>query len=292
MAVVTEQQKAGGQALSPTDRQPSVVIVPERGWVSINLRELWAFRDLLFFMTWRDISVRYKQTLLGVSWAIIQPLFSTLVFSLFFGKFAKVSSDGIPYPIFAYVAQLPWQYFSSALSGSANSLVGSSTIITKTYFPRMIIPLAAVITPLFDFGIAFLFLFVLMPIYHVTPTWNILWLPLFMVLTVMTALGVGLWLSAMNVQYRDIKYAIGFLLQLWMFASPVVYSTTIIPPEYRILYGLNPLAGVISGFRWAVLGTNTGPDYLMFVSVAVAVVILVSGAFYFRRMEKNFADLI
>lgn len=292
MAVLTEQKQADSQIVAQDTRKPTVVIVPEKGWMSINLRELWAFRDLLFFMSWRDISVRYKQTLLGVAWAIIQPLFSTIVFSLFFGRLAKVGSDGIPYPIFAYAAQLPWQYFSSALSGSANSLVGSATIITKTYFPRMTIPLAAVITPLFDFVIAFAFIFVMMPIYHVTPTWNVVWLPLFMVLAFMTALGVGLWLAAMNVQYRDIKYAIGFLLQLWMFASPVVYSTTLVPEQWRIVYGLNPMAGVISGFRWALLGTNTGPDNMMFVSVGVALLILVSGAFYFRRMEKNFADMI
>jgi len=292
MAVLTEQKQAGNQVVAQDTRQPTVVIVPEKGWMPIDLRELWAFRDLLFFMSWRDISVRYKQTILGVAWAIIQPFFSMVVFSLFFGRLAKVPSDGIPYPIFSYAAVLPWGYFSAALGGAANSLVGSSTLISKTYFPRMTIPLAAVITPLFDFVIAFLFLIVLMIFYRITPTWNVIWLPFLLLLSVITALGVGLWLSAMNVQYRDIKYAIGFLLQLWMFASPVVYSTTLVPTQWRIIYGLNPMAGVISGFRWALLGTNTGPDYMMFVSVMVALLILISGAFYFRRMEKNFADMI
>jgi len=292
MAVLTEKTKTAEPVLQPGQRQPTVVIVPQRGWISLNLGEIWAFRDLLFFMTWRDISVRYKQTVLGVAWAIIQPLISTFVFSVFFGALAKIGSDGVPYPIFNYVAQLPWGYFSTALGSAANSLVGSSTIITKTYFPRMIIPLSAVITPLFDFMIAFLILILLMPIYHITPTWNILWLPLLMLLAVITALGVGLWLSAMNVEYRDIRYAIGFLLQVWMFASPVAYSTTLLPPQWRVIYGLNPMAGVISGFRWAILGTQTGPDAMMAVSVIVSILILVSGAFYFRRMEKNFADMI
>jgi len=292
MSVLTEQKEAVDQVFGPVERQPTVVIVPEHGWISLNLSELWAFRDLMLFMTWRDITVRYKQTLLGVAWAIIQPFFSMIVFSLFFGRLAKVPSDGIPYPIFSYAALLPWQYFSSALSSSANSLVGSSAIISKTYFPRMIIPLAAIITPLFDFFIAFLFLLLMMVFYHITPTWNVLWLPFLLMLASITALGVGFWLSAMNVRYRDVRYAIGFLMQLWMFASPVVYSTTLVPSGWRVLYGLNPMSGVISGFRWALLGTNTAPDFMTIASVAVAFMILISGAFYFRRMEKDFADMI
>jgi lipopolysaccharide transport system permease protein len=292
MTVLTDQQKTSDGPHIPVEDLPSVVIEPERGWVSLNLKELWAFRDLLFFLSWRDISVRYKQTLLGVAWAIIQPFLSMIVFSVFFGRLAKVGSDGFPYPLFSYAALLPWQYFSSALSGAANSMVGNSAIVTKTYFPRMIVPLAAVITPLFDFMISFVFLLILMAFYQVAPTWNILWLPLFTLLAMVSALGIGLWLSAMNVQYRDIKYAMGFLIQLWMFASPVAYSTTVVPEEWRIVYGLNPMAGVISSFRWAILGANTGPDAMTFVSVGVSVLLLISGAYYFRRMEKSFADMI
>jgi homopolymeric O-antigen transport system permease protein len=292
MAILTDQKTAAEPVLEPVRDQSIIVIEPQTGWVSINLREIWAFRDLLFFLAWRDISVRYKQTILGIAWAIIQPFFSMIVFSLFFGRLAKVPSDGLPYPLFSYAALLPWQYFSTALGSSANSLVGSSSIITKTYFPRLTIPLAAILTPLFDFVIAFSFLILMMIYYHVTPTWHIVWLPFLLLLAMVTALGVGLWLSAMNVQYRDVKYAIGFLIQLWMFASPVVYSTTLVPPEWRIIYGLNPMAGVISGFRWALLGTQNGPDYMMIVSIVVAILILIGGAFYFRRMEKTFADKI
>ncbi len=271
---------------------PVTIIEPSRGWVSLKLKELVEYRDLLFFLAWRDISVRYKQTVLGAAWAIIQPFFSMVVFSLFFGNLAKIPSDGLPYPIFSYAALLPWQYFSAAMSGSSNKLVGSASLLTKVYFPRLVIPLSAVLPPVLDFAIAFLVLIGMMVFYGISLTWNALWLPLFLLLALVTALGVGLWLSAMNVQYRDIRYAVPFLLQFWMFASPVTYPSSLVPEEWRALYGINPMASVIEGFRWALLGSGTGPGPMMAVSVGVALLVLVSGAYYFRRMEKTFADVV
>ncbi|MCJ7548583.1 MAG: ABC transporter permease [Anaerolineae bacterium] len=271
---------------------PVTRIRPSKGWVAINLRELWQYRDLLFFLAWRDISVRYKQTIMGAAWAIIQPFFSMLVFSLFFGQLAKLPSDGVPYPIFSYAALLPWQYFANAMRLSSDSLVSSSALLTKVYFPRLVIPLSSVIPPAVDFAIAFVVLLGMMAVYRIVPTWNALWLPAFMLLALITALGVGLWLSAMNVQYRDIRYAVPFLVQFWMFASPVTYSSSLVPAQWRWLYGLNPMAGVIEGFRWALLGTETGPGPLTLASAIMALVLLVSGAFYFRRMEKTFADVV
>ena len=268
------------------------IIQPSRGWVSLKLRELWEYRDLLFFLAWRDISVRYKQTILGAAWAIIQPFFSMVVFSLFFGRLAKIPSDGLPYPIFSYAAMLPWQYFATATASSSNSLVGSSNLLTKVYFPRLVIPLAAVLPPAVDFGIAFLVLIGMMAYYGVILTWNVLWLPLFLLLALGTALGVGFWLSAMNVQYRDIRYAVPFVVQFWMFASPVTYPSSLVPERWQVLYGLNPMTGVIEGFRWALLGTRTPPGPMTGVSACVALALLVSGAYYFRRMEKTFADVV
>jgi lipopolysaccharide transport system permease protein len=215
-----------------------------------------------------------------------------VVFSLFFGRLAQIPSDGVPYPIFSYAAMLPWTYFSSAMSSSSNSLVGSANLLTKVYFPRLVIPLASVIPPAIDFAIAFVVLLGMMAFYGIAPTWNVLWLPAFLLLALVTALGVGLWLSAMNVQYRDIRYAVPFLVQFWMFASPVTYPSSIVPEQWRALYGLNPMAGVIEGFRWALLGTETSPGPLTAVSVGAALALLVSGAFYFRRMEKTFADVV
>ena len=268
------------------------IIKPSRGWTSLNLRELWEYRDLLFFLAWRDVSVRYKQTILGAAWAIIQPFFSMVVFSLFFGRLAKIPSDGLPYPVFSYAALLPWQYFSSAIISSSNSLVGSSNLLTKVYFPRLIVPLSSILPPIVDFGIAFLVLIGMMAYYGVGLTWNVFYLPLFLLLALATALGVGLWLSAMNVQYRDIRYAVPFLAQFWMFASPVTYPSSLVPESWRALYGLNPMAGVIEGFRWALLGTDTAPGPMTAVSVFIAFALLISGAYYFRRMEKSFADVV
>ncbi|MHB1357075.1 MAG: ABC transporter permease [Anaerolineae bacterium] len=268
------------------------IIEPSRGWVSLKLREVWEYRDLLFFLAWRDISVRYKQTVLGAAWAIIQPFFSMAVFSLFFGYLAKIPSDGVPYPIFSYTAMLPWTYFASAMANSSNSLVGSSNLLTKVYFPRLVIPLASIMPAMVDFAIAFVVLLVMMIYYGIVPTWNTLWLPAFLLLALVTALGMGLWLSAMNVRYRDIRYVIPFLVQFWMFASPVTYPSSIIPAQWRWLYGLNPMAGVIEGFRWALLGTGTAPGLLLIASVIAALTLLVSGTFYFRRMERTFADVV
>jgi len=268
------------------------IIEPSRGWISLKLKELIEYRDLLFFLAWRDISVRYKQTVLGAAWAIIQPFFSMVVFSLFFGRLAKIPSDGVPYPIFSYAAMLPWQYFATATTNSSNSLVGSSNLLTKVYFPRLVIPLASVLPAMIDFAIAFVVLLGMMVYYGIAPTWHLCFLPLFLLLALVTALGVGLWLSAMNVQYRDIRYAVPFLVQFWMFASPVTYPSSLVPEQWRALYGMNPMASVIEGFRWALLNTGTAPGPMTAVSVAAALALLVSGAYYFRRMEKTFADVV
>ena len=268
------------------------IIEPSRGWLSLNLKDLWEYRDLLFFLAWRDISVRYKQTVLGAAWAIIQPFFSMVVFSLFFGRLAKIPSEGVPYPIFSYAALLPWHYFATAMTSSSDSLIGSQNLLTKVYFPRLVIPLASVIPAMVDFAVAFVVLLGMMLFYRIVPTWNIVWLPFFLLLALVTALGVGLWLSAMNVKYRDIRYAVPFVVQFWMFASPVTYPSSLVPETWRALYGLNPMAGVIEGFRWALLGTQTAPGPMTAVSALAALLLLLSGAFYFRRMEKTFADVV
>lgn len=269
-----------------------IVIEPSKGWVSLKLRDLWEYRELLYFLTWRDIKVRYKQTVLGAAWAIIQPFFTMVVFSLFFGKLAGIPSDGIPYPIFSFAALVPWTFFSNALSQSAASLVGSSKLITKIYFPRLTIPIAAVLSGVVDFLLAFTVLLGMMLFYGITPTVNVIWLPFLLVLALATALGVGLWLSAMNVQFRDVRYAVPFLVQAWMFASPIAYPSSLLDDPWRTLYGINPMVGVVEGFRWALLGTETAPGPIVVVSSLASLALLVSGAFYFRRMEKTFADVI
>lgn len=271
---------------------PLIIIRPSKGWVSINLREIWQYRDLLYFLVWRDIKVRYKQTALGVLWAFIQPFLAMVVFSVFFGGLAGLPSDGIPYPIFTFTALLPWQYFSNALNQSGNSLVANQQLITKVYFPRLIIPVSAVLSGLVDFGIAFLLLLAMMLYYRISPTLALLTLPLFLLLTVATALAVGLWLSALNVEYRDVRYTIPFLTQFWLFATPIAYPSSIVPESWRALYGLNPMAGVVEGFRWALLGKETGVGPMIIVSIMVVAILLVGGLVYFRRMEKNFADVI
>jgi lipopolysaccharide transport system permease protein len=271
---------------------PVLKIRPPKGWATLGLKELWEYRELLYFLTWRDIKVRYKQTALGAAWAIIQPFFMMVVFSLFFGKLGGIPSDGIPYPIFAFCALLPWQLFAHALSESSNSLVANERLITKVYFPRLIVPISAVLGGLVDFAIAFVILLVMMAYYGITPTAMIITLPLFLLLAVMTALGVGLWLSALNVQYRDVRYTIGFLTQFWLFATPVAYPSSIVPERWRWLYGLNPMAGVVEGFRWALLGKTEGPGTMLFVSVCAVTIILICGFYYFRRMEQTFADIV
>jgi lipopolysaccharide transport system permease protein len=271
---------------------PTFNIDPPEGWADIGFRELWDYRELLYFLTWRDVKVRYKQTALGAAWAIIQPLFMMLVFSLFFGRLAKIPSDGIPYPIFTFCALLPWQLFAHALTESSNSLVANERLITKVYFPRLVVPIAAVLGGLVDFAVAFAILLVMMFYYGIVPTWAIVTLPGFLLLAVMTALGVGLWLSALNVKYRDVRYTINFLIQFWLFATPVAYPSSIVPQKWRALYGLNPMAGVVEGFRWALLGKQEAPGAMLWVSVAVVILILIGGLYYFRRMEQQFADVV
>jgi lipopolysaccharide transport system permease protein len=271
---------------------PITIIRPPKGWIPVDLRELWVYRELLYFLAWRDIKVRYRQTLLGFAWAIIQPLFMMIVFSLFFGQLAGVPSEGIPYPLFSYAAVLPWTLFAEGLTRSSNSLVQEANLLQKVYFPRLIMPLSGILSPLVDFAIAFLVLFGLMFYYGYYPGITMLWLPLFLLLELMLALGVGLWLSAINVEYRDVRYVIPFLIQIWLFASPVVYSTSFVPERFQTAYGIiNPMAGIIEGFRWAIVGTEP-PTYLMVASAAIIVVILISGAFYFRRRERTFADVV
>ncbi len=273
---------------------PVIRIQPSKGWVSLKLRDLWEYRELLYFLTWRDIKVRYKQTALGAAWAVLQPVLTMIVFSLFFGRLAKVPSDNIPYSIFSFAALVPWTFFAYGLSQSSNSLVGSQNLIKKVYFPRLVIPISSVLSGVVDFAIAFGVLLLMMPFYGVWPTANFVWLPFFMLLALITSLGVGLWLSALNVEYRDVRYVVPFLTQFWMFATPIAYSSSLLDgyPLWKTLYGLNPLVGVVEGFRWALLGTNTRPGLMVLVSTVSAIIVLVSGAFYFRRMEKNFADVV
>jgi lipopolysaccharide transport system permease protein len=274
------------------DELSTLVIAPPSRWIPLQLGELWEYRELLYFLVWRDVKVRYKQTALGAAWAVMQPLFMMVVFSLFFGFLAKIPSDGIPYPVFAFCALIPWQLFANALSEASNSLIGNQNLITKVYFARLVIPIAAVLSGLVDFLIAFAILIGMMLYYGIVPGWSILVLPGFILLAVLTALAVGLWLSALNVQYRDVRYTMSFLVQFWLFATPVAYSSSIVPEKWRALYGINPMAGVVEGFRWALLGKSQPPGAMLFVSVAVVLVLLVGGLYYFRRMEQEFADIV
>jgi len=267
-------------------------IRPSRGWRFINLRELWEYRELLYFLVWRDIKVRYKQTSIGAAWAIIQPFFTMVVFSLFFGQLAKIPSEGVPYPIFSYTALLPWTFFANGMNQASNSVVGGASLISKVYFPRFLIPLSAVLTGAVDFALAFVVLIGMMLYFRIYPTWNALWLFPFLLLAFVTALGVSLWFSALNVQYRDIRYVLPFLTSLWMYATPVIYPSSLLHGVWRVLLGLNPMSGVVDGFRWALLGVGQGPRGMFGVSVVAALVVLLGGALYFRRMEKTFADVI
>lgn len=267
-------------------------IRPIRGWHAINLRELWEYRDLLRLLAWRDIKVRYKQTALGVGWAVLQPLLTMMVFSLFFGRLAKVPSDGLPYPIFAFTALVPWGFFSTSLTQSSNSLVGNANLIKKVYFPRLVVPLSCSASALVDMGIAFLVLLGFMAGYRVVPTWNMIWLPALVLLALVTSLGVGLWLSALSVRYRDVRYVVPFLMQFWLLATPIAYPSSLLGDPWRALYGLNPMAGVVEGFRWALLGSGSAPGPIVGVSSLAAVLLLLSGALYFRRMEATFADVV
>ena len=272
---------------------PSVIhIQPTRSWLNINFREVWKSRELLYFLTWREIKVRYKQTALGAAWAILQPLLTMLVFSIVFGRLAKIPSDGVPYPLFAYVGLVPWMFFSNGLTQASNSLVGSSHLISKVYFPRLIIPISTVLSGVVDLALAFSVLIAMMAYYHVVPNLNCVYLPLFVLLALSTALGVGLWLSALNVQYRDVRYAVPFMVQFWMYATPIAYPSSFLKEPWHTIYGLNPMAGVVEGFRWALLGSHTKPGPMVLVSAAASGMLLLSGAFYFRRLERKFADIV
>jgi len=278
-----------------TKPEPTTIYIkPSKGIAALNLRDLWIYRELVYFMVWRDVKVRYKQTMLGAAWAIIQPVMTMLVFTFLFGTIAKLPTDSnIPYPIFSYTALLPWGLFVTALNQASRSLTANQNMVTKIYFPRLVLPLASILSGLVDFVIAFVILIGLMFYYDVTPSINALWaLPLFLLLAIIAALGVALWLAAINVQYRDVNYALPFMTQFWLFITPVAYSSNLISDKWQLIYSLNPMAGVVNGFRWALLGTNTGPGPEMAVSVVISIIILIGGLFYFRNMEKTFADTI
>lgn len=275
------------------EQAPRIIkIQPTKGWVRLGLKDLFEYRELVFFLTWRDIKVRYKQTVLGAGWAIIQPLFTMVVFTIFFGNLAQVPSDGIPYPIFSFAALVPWTFFANGLTSSSAVLVGSTNLVTKVYFPRLAMPIASVLAGVVDLVIAMLVLVGLMIYYGVTPTIHILWLPGFMLLAVVTALGIGTWFAAMNVMFRDVRYVVPFLAQIWMFITPVVYPSSLIEEPWRTIYGLNPMAGVVEGFRWSLLGSPAPPPAMLAASWAAGLVLLVTGFYYFRRMESSFADLV
>ncbi|MBV8833671.1 MAG: ABC transporter permease [Acidobacteriaceae bacterium] len=271
---------------------PFVRIEAKKGWAHLNLRELWTYRELLYFFIWRDVKVRYKQTALGILWALLQPLFSMLVFTIFFGRLAKVSSDGIPYTIFSYVALVPWMFFSNGLTLSSSCLVVSSNMLKKVYFPRLTLPVATVIAGLVDLAVALLLLGALLALHHRQPSPRIVWLPAFLLLALAASLGCGLWLSAINVKYRDIRYVVPFLVQLWLFATPVVYSSSLLHEPWHSLFGLNPMAGVVEGFRWAVLGTNISIGKMAAVSAVTSLCLALSGLLYFRSVERTFADVV
>lgn len=286
-----------GNVSSPADIEgqpspPVISIHPPGRWTPLQLRDLWDYRELLYFLVWRDVKVRYKQTVLGAAWAIIQPVFTMVVFSVFFGRLGKIPSDGIPYPIFAFAALVPWTLFAHALSQASNSLVGNATLIKKVYFPRLVVPLASVLSGIVDFILAFAVLLLLMMWYGVGLTLKLFWVPLFVLLAVTTALAVALWLSALNVEYRDVRHAVPFLTQFWLFATPVAYPSSLLSEPWRTIYGLNPMVGVVEGFRWALLNAGTAPGPMMTISALASLILLVGGAYYFRRLERTFADRV
>jgi lipopolysaccharide transport system permease protein len=283
---------ASAPAQTASPRRPRLRLQPGSGWAALDLRAVWDYRDLLGFQALRDIKVRYQQTMLGAAWAILQPLTQMLIFSLFFGRMLKVGSDGVPYPVFAYCALLPWQLFAYALTQSSNSLVDNNHLITKVYFPRLILPLASVIAGLVDFAVAFVILLGLMLWFGITPTLATLLLPLFVALAIAAALSAGLWLSALNVQFRDVRYTLPFLTQVLFFLTPIVYPASAVPAKWQWAYGLNPMAGVVEGFRWALLGHRPPDATLLLVSIAMTLALLTGGLLYFRRMERRFADVV
>jgi len=271
---------------------PVHVIGPEGGWVPVRLAELWEYRELLYFFVWRELKIRYKQTVLGVAWAVIQPFFTMIVFTLLFSRLAKLPSDGLPYPVFTFCALLPWQLFSFALTEASNSVVAQQRLLTKVYFPRLLMPLASVCVGLADFVIAFVMLLAMMAYYGIMPGVAALTIPLWTLFAMATALGIGLWLAALNVRYRDIRYTVPFLTQVWMYATPVAYASSLVPPAWRPLYALNPMVGVIEGFRWALLGQAPAVATVLPISLVTVSVLLISGLFYFRRTERTFADIV
>jgi lipopolysaccharide transport system permease protein len=275
----------------PTD-VPITHIRPLKGWMPLRLSELWEYRDLLRLLAWRDIRVRYRQTALGVAWAVLQPLMTMTMFTLFFGRLAKIPSDGLPYPVFSFAALVPWGFFSASLSQASNSLVGSANLIKKVYFPRLVVPVSCLGSPLMDCCCASVVLFGLMAWYRIVPTHNVIWLPALVVLAITTSLGASLWLSAFNVRYRDVRHMVPFLTQFWLFATPIAYPSSLLSEPWRTLYGLNPMAGVVEGFRWALLGSATAPGPILAMSAVASSVLLITGAFYFRRMEATFADVL
>jgi lipopolysaccharide transport system permease protein len=293
---MTNTQEIAGQPVSAVRPLLGTVqrlrIQPSTGWGALNLGELWAHRELVYFLTWRDIKVRYKQTALGASWAILQPLLTMAVFALFFGRLAKVPSDGVPYPLFSFTALVPWMFFANGLTQASNSLVHNANLLTKVYFPRLAIPISTVMAGFLDFALSFVVLLGMVVYFGITPTMNVVWLPLFVLLALVTSLGVGLWAAAINVKFRDVRYTIPFLTQFWMFATPVAYPSSLLPEPWRTVYGINPMVGVVEGFRWSLLGVKTAPGPCIALSSLVAVGLLVSGAFYFRRMERTFADVV
>jgi lipopolysaccharide transport system permease protein len=285
--------RVGGISLPEgVGKTTDVIIQPSTGLFHLDLNAVWHYRELLYFLIWRDVKVRYKQTVIGAGWAILQPLMTMVIFTIVFGNFVKVPSDGLPYSIFAYTALLPWNFFAQAISHSGNSLVGNANLIKKVYFPRLIVPISAAVAPLVDFAIAFVMLLGIMTWFGIAPTWGMLTLPFFLFLALVTALSVGLWLSALNVRYRDVGYIIPFLTQFWMYASPVVYPVSLVPEKWRLLYSLNPMVGVIEGFRWALLSKGS-PDFgVMAASGVVIMALLLGGIVYFRQMERTFADVV
>jgi len=284
-------QQAGLDCAEPAAGELTIV-EPSTGWVPLRIAELWRYRELIGFLIWRDVTLRYKQTTLGVAWAVLQPMLTMVVFSVFFGRLAAMPSDGVPYPLFSLAALVPWTLFSFALTQATASVVASQHLITKVYFPRLAIPVAAVLSGLVDFVLAFTMLLLLMIAYGVAPTIKVAWIPLFTALLLVCALGVGFLLSALNVQYRDVRYVLPFLTQIWLFMTPVAYPSSLLHEPWRTLYGINPMAGVVEGFRWALLGTPPPPLAMTLVSAAVSAALLVGGAFAFRRMERTFADVV
>ncbi len=277
---------------SKPQQEEMLVLRPSRGWSALNLRDLWKYRELIYFLTWRDIKVRYKQTILGASWAVIQPLVNMIVLTIIFGRLANMSTEGIPRPIFTFTALLPWGLFSKALSDAGRSMLSNRSMITKIYFPRLIIPLSSVMSGVVDFAIQFVVLIAMMVYYRFTPTLNIWTLPFFLLLSLVTALGFGLWLSALNVLYRDVGYILPFLTQLWLLLTPVAYSASEVPDQWRLIYALNPMVGVVEGFRWALLGSANAPGPILIISTTISLLLLITGMYYFRRMERTFADMV